>query len=394
MLRSLVEKTLEYVDTSRLPKAVKAEIKKDHMGLPEFDPNIDAVIDEGIAWLGRAQDFSASADGGVARDYNLVTGWATSYPETTGYIVPTMIDYGKSRNNDEAIERAKRMLDWLVAIQLPDGGFQGGRIDATPVVSVTFNTGQILLGLASGVAAFGESYRDSMRKAADFLVNSIDDDGCWRSHPTPFAEPGEKVYETHVSWGLFEAERVDPGRGYGQCGLANARWAMSWQRDNGWFEKCCLDEPEKPLTHTIGYNLRGLVEAYRLSEDVAILEACRRNADGILSALNSDGYLAGRLDANWKPAVKWVCLTGSAQIAHSMLYLYQFTGEEKYRDAGLLLNKYVRRSVQLEGPDEFRGGVKGSFPVDGEYGRLQFLNWAPKFLIDSLMMEQTLRSNK
>ncbi len=391
MLRSLMEKTLKYVDDTKLPKEVKAEIKNDHAGLGKHDPGIDQVIDEGINWLGRAQDNSASADGGVARDFNIVTGWATSYPETTGYIVPTLIDYGKTRDNDEAIERARRMLDWLVAIQLEDGGFQGGRIEATPVVSVTFNTGQILLGLVSGVAAFGEGYRDSMRAAADFLVNTQDDDGCWRSHPTPFAEPGEKVYETHVSWGLFEAERVDPNRGYGECGLKNTRWAMSWQRDNGWFDKCCLDEPETPLTHTIGYNLRGLLEAYSLSKDEAILEACKRNAEGILTLVNSDGYLPGRINAEWKPAAKWVCLTGSAQIAHSMLYLYQFTGEDKYKQGGYALNKYVRRTVSLQGPLETRGGVKGSFPVDGDYGRLQYLNWAPKFLIDSLMMEQEVR---
>lgn len=390
MLRSLVEKTLQYVDTTKLPKEVKAVIKKDHMGLTNQDPGSQAVIDASIQWLGRAQDHSASADGGVSRDYNLVNGWATSYPETTGYIVPTMIDYGKLFNNDEAIERARRMLDWLVDIQLNDGGFQGGRIEAKPVVSVTFNTGQILLGLASGVATFGETYRKPMRAAADFLVNTQDNDGCWRSHPTPFAEPGEKVYETHVSWGLFEAERVDPNRGYGESGLKNARWAMTWQRDNGWFDHCCLDEPETPLTHTIGYNLRGLVEAYRLSKEDDILQSCILNADGILGLVTDQGYLPGRIDANWKSAAKWVCLTGSAQIAHSMLYLFLFTGEEKYKQAGLALNKYVRRTVSLDGAPEIRGGVKGSFPVDGDYGRLQYLNWAPKFLIDSLMMELEL----
>ena len=107
MLRSLMEKTRQYVDDSKLPKSVKLEIKIDHMGLPDVDPGIDQVIDQGIAWLGRAQDYSATADGGVARDFNLVSGWATSYPETTGYIVPTMIEYGKHHNNDDAIERAK-----------------------------------------------------------------------------------------------------------------------------------------------------------------------------------------------------------------------------------------------------------------------------------------------
>ena len=36
------------------------------------------------------------------------------------------------------------MLDWLVSIQMPSGAFQGGTIGESPVVPVTFNTGQIL----------------------------------------------------------------------------------------------------------------------------------------------------------------------------------------------------------------------------------------------------------
>ena len=50
----------------------------------------------------------------------------------------------------------------------------------------------------------------------------------------------------------------------------------------------------------------------------------------------------------------------------------------------------MRRTVHLDGPVGLRGGVKGSFPVDGDYGRYQLLNWAAKFLADSLMMEMDL----
>src|SRR5205085_10345256 len=123
-------------------------------------------------------------------------------------------------------ERARRMTDWLVRIQLPGGGFQGGKIDMTPVMPVTFNTGQILLGLAAAETAFGQ-YREPMRRAADWLVHTQDPDGCWRKHPTPFATAGEKEYETHVAWGLFEAARIDPDRGYAEAGLANVAWALS-----------------------------------------------------------------------------------------------------------------------------------------------------------------------
>src|SRR5205807_2230505 len=158
-----------------------------------------------------AQDNSRTRDGGVARDYSLLGGWNSSYPETTGYLVPTLLAYARFKGGpqaDEARGRARRMLDWLVSIQFPEGGFQGGLVDETPRVPVTFNTGQILLGLAAGVEEFGDAYRGPMCRAADWLADTLDPDGCWRKHPTPFAQPGEKAYETHVAWGLLEAARL------------------------------------------------------------------------------------------------------------------------------------------------------------------------------------------
>ena len=224
-IRSLLQPVRALGRYLRLPAAAKAERRKDALGLPSYDPGVERAIDEGVAWLGRAQDHSTSADGGVARHYSLVTGWSTSYPETTGYIIPTMLSYARLRGDETARQRAQRMLDFLVANQLPDGGFQGSSIGAKPVIPVTFNTGQILLGLASGVREFGV-YREAMRRAADWLVKTQDPDGCWRKHPTPFAAPGEKAYETHVAWGLLEAARLEPDSSYADAALANVRWAL------------------------------------------------------------------------------------------------------------------------------------------------------------------------
>src|SRR3546814_13704746 len=89
-----------------------------------------------------------------------------------------------------------------------------------------------------------------MQAAARFLRDSLDADGCWRRHPTPFAVAGEKAYETHVSWGLFEAERLAPGEGYGEAGLRQVDWALGSQRANGRVADCCLSDASRPLTHT------------------------------------------------------------------------------------------------------------------------------------------------
>ena len=231
-----------------------------------------------------------------------------------------------------------------------------------------------------------------MHRAADWLVATQDADGCWRRYPTPFAAPGEKAYETHVAWGLLDAARVTPSRGYEEAALANFHWALTHQAANGWFRHCCLTDVEQPLTHTLGYALRGIVEGYRYSQDQRLLEAARRTADGLFTALRPDGFLPGRLRADWSAAVDWSCLTGSVQIACCYLLLYDDTGERRYRDAALALNRFVRRSVRLNAPPEIRGGVKGSFPVSGVYGAYEYLNWAAKFFVDAMQLEIALQA--
>jgi hypothetical protein len=157
-----------------------------------------------------------------------------------------------------------------------------------------------------------------------------------------------------------------------------------------WFERCCLTDPENPLTHTIGYVLRGLLEGYRASGDAEILSASRLTADSVMKCVRDDGYLAGPFDADWNPTVSWVCLTGSAQLAACFLLLYEFTSEVRYAEAGTKLNNFVGRTVQTEGHDDIVGAVKGSYPVWGDYGYLEYLNWAPKFLVDSLLFQMDL----
>jgi hypothetical protein len=394
MLKSTIGLARRARDYAQLPSALKAAQNRDRREGFGTDPGIALAVKEGLAWLGRAQDASATHDGGVARDFGLRHGWSASYPETTGYIIPTMLAQARLLGDDLLRDRARRMLDWLVSIQLSGGGFQGGMVNQSPVVPVTFNTGQILLGLAAGVSEFGDFYRGPMLAAADWLVQTQDADGCWRRYPTPFAARGENTYENHVSWGLIEAERYEPGRGYADAAIRNVHWALTHQRANGWFDRCCLDDPTQPLTHTIGYVFRGLLEVQRFSNPTSLLAAARRTADGILTAIRPDCALPGKLTADWHGSVSWSCLTGNVQIAHSLLLLYDKTGHTAYRDAAYGLNRAVRRTLRVDEPEETRGGVKGSFPIDGDYGSFEYLSWGTKFAIDSYTAEKRIRARE
>ncbi|MDZ7617399.1 MAG: prenyltransferase/squalene oxidase repeat-containing protein, partial [Patescibacteria group bacterium] len=287
--------------------------------------------------------------------------------------------------------RAAGMLDWLVSIQLADGAFQGGCIGQEPVQPAVFDTGQILLGLAAGVAEFSEDrYKQSLHRAAGWLLDRQASDGSWPQEVSPCALPGPKAYETHVAWGLLEAGRVSGNTAYVDAALGNVRWAIGHQHANGWFEKCCLTNPAQPLTHTLGYALRGVLEAYRVTHAGQYLDSAERTASGLLSALQADGGIPGRLNSQWRPAARWVCLTGNVQIAICWFMLHRFTGKDNYLHAAKLANAFVRRTVRTTGPEEQRGGVKGAFPVAGEYGRYQYLNWAAKFFIDAHVLESDL----
>jgi len=172
----------------RLPPRAAQELARDSRGLQPNDPGLDTAIDAGVDWLCRAQDMSTTHDGGVAKNFSLKSGWSSSYPETTGYIVPTLIAHAKRSGDEERLDRARRMLDWLVSIQFESGAFQAGSVGAKNLVPVTFNTGQILIGLACGVAQFGDKYREPMRKAADWLVATQAADGSWPHNQSPLVE--------------------------------------------------------------------------------------------------------------------------------------------------------------------------------------------------------------
>jgi hypothetical protein len=74
--------------------------------------------------------------------------------------------------------------------------------------------------------------------------------------------------------------------------------------------------------------------------------------------------------------------------------LYQYTQQHSYRAAAFAANRYVRRTMKTQGVPETLGGIKGSFPVSGDYGQYQYLNWAAKFFVDSNMMEREVRLDR
>ena len=75
-----------------------------------------------LRWIIDAQH----PDGGIAAYYSLLTGYSQSYPEVTGYIVPTLYDFARSTRDDRAVSVAESATRWLLSLQMPTGAFPGG----------------------------------------------------------------------------------------------------------------------------------------------------------------------------------------------------------------------------------------------------------------------------
>ena len=145
-------------------------------GLTEGD-HLKAAVE----WLCRAQD--VMRDGGVCGRYALDGGWSSSYPETTGYIIPTFLALAQEFHDARFEERAARAVRFLLAVQLPDGAFASGEVEENTVTPSVFNTAQILGGLTAWHRLTGDPRAlEAADHAAEWLVSAHESDGTWRRH--------------------------------------------------------------------------------------------------------------------------------------------------------------------------------------------------------------------
>src|SRR5262245_55376744 len=56
-----------------------------------------------------------------SRFYCPLRGWFWPYPETTGYIIPTLFEYAAFAGRDELAELAVRQADWILTLQYENG---------------------------------------------------------------------------------------------------------------------------------------------------------------------------------------------------------------------------------------------------------------------------------
>ncbi len=348
-------------------------------------------LDEAMAWLRRAQD--AGSDRGVAYGVRFGQDFDVSYPETTGYVCQTFVEQEALTGDADLLERAIAMADWEIDIQLADGAVMGGKYNTEPTPAV-FNTGMVLLGWAALIRRTGEErFQRAARRASQWLVDMQEPNGNWIRGNSSFAEGDSTLYNVKAAWGLCEAGSALNERAFVDAAIRNGEYCLSRQRPNGWLPECCLSDPSAPLLHTLAYSMQGLIGIAKLTGRDDMIAGARLLADQQLRIMRPDGFIPGRQREDFSAAVDWCCLTGSAQTSIVWSELYLLTGDERYRDGVRRVNDYLLAHHDIRNPDpRLRGGVPGSWPVWGDYGRLTILNWATKFLVDALTLEAKINA--
>jgi len=317
-------------------------------------------------------------------------GWAWPYPETTGYIIETLIAYGRQTGRREFIDTAIQQAEWILSLQSGDGALPGGAVvrGRTGGPSV-FNTGQMVLGL---VAAFDETgrrkYLDGAVRAAGWLADEVDDAaGTWTKHA--YVRNYSPAYYTRVAWPMLEVVARAPDTHVHSQALRVLDTIAGWQRENGAIRNWAFTPTAPAFTHTIAYTIRGFLESARLLGDTGrrYEDVAARAAYALLRRMELRGRLAGAYDLQLKGRYWFTCLTGNCQMAIIWMKLYERLGDGRWLSAALKALEFVMQRQRMRARDpNVRGAIAGSSPFWGRYLTLRYPNWAAKFYLDALLL--------
>ena len=347
--------------------------------------DIEQGINLALSWLKKA--YSVTGDGGFSAYYEqkpLLKGkWVASYPETSAYIIPTLLAYADRNQSEDLLILAEKTARWLCQIQMDSGAFTSGLASAN--VPSVFNTGQIILGLNAAYQHFEEDvFQSTAIKAGDWLLHILDQDGAWRQ--AAYVSGYIPSYYTRVLWPLAElgiqAEKqsfldaVDKALPF----YLNRIYANLSIKDWGFFPA------QTAPTHTIAYTLRGFFELGLLLQRRDLLDYVHNACLKIISLIQKRGRLAGTYDEQWNANYRFQCLTGNCQMSILFAKMATYFPNQNYRFWAEEILRPVFK-VQYKGNDENRrGAIAGSTPIWGRYFRFRYPNWAVKFFLDACLL--------
>lgn len=367
----------------------------DERGRVGVVPPRAAALAGTMGWIRRS--FEATGDGGSSAGYEMGRGWATSYPETTGYLIPTLQAYAAHSGERSWNALAHRATGWLLSIQEPCGGWQALQV-AQKAPPRVFNTAMVLEGLvASGDAEPDPRVDEAVRRGVHWILERVSDSG--RIEQDNFSGGGS--FDALVAACALEAARKIGELEQVRPRLSRVLEAiLAWQTNTGWFHHCNIAERyaqnRTALLHHVGYTLEGLLRASEVLGESNFASAAARGARGVLAAFEERRVLPSECVDGWRPHHDRgrgfsECLTGYSQLAGVWLRLFEKTQDAAFlRGARSAIDRVSAIANREAGHPGLAHGVPGSFPLSAWYQRFQLVNWAAKYHVDSMLREAVL----
>lgn len=331
--------------------------------------------DAALQWVGKSID--ATGGKGSAHSFHPIFGWAKAYPETTGYLIETLLAYAPLKPHFPLQNWAESCANWLLTVQLSSGAFPG--LLAGNTRPSVFNTSQILFGLTDH---FPQT-QTARNRAIDWLLDGLDETGLWQKDA--FVPGFVPTYYTRGIWAILQtkygAQSVDIKEIMRKSLQVYAQRFLS----NGAVEDAGFRRGESAFTHTLAYTLEGFWASAQTLDEPRILEQCIHSMQQLLATREqAGGRTAGRYDTRWQGDYTFLCVTGNCQLSILCHKMADATGEPTFRTAAHSFLSEIMPAQRLRGNKNRWGALPGSTPFWGAYLPFRYPNWAAKFFLDAM----------
>ncbi|NNE27689.1 MAG: hypothetical protein HKN09_12665 [Saprospiraceae bacterium] len=302
--------------------------------------------------------------------------WGPAYPETTGYLIPTLLRSSTVLRDSSLKDSAHHLALFLISIQNEDGSFP---LQIKSKDINVFDCAQILLGLCC--------YYDQVK--VEDVLKSIDQSLRWLIHQ--FDEHGQikqynlyqeynPAYYLRILWPIFKALDIlqlsFPEK------LRAAFISLSQNIEKGYVHKASFKPGDAAYSHTIIYTIRGMIECERYID-----QAAPNSADNFLrywfyQILESKSF-PGQVKHDGTVDYSFICTSGHLQLIICLLKKQTLFPASDLQIVVKSLFDPIYRSQKTMGFNV--GGIPSSLPIYGKYQRFKYTNWTQKFYCDALM---------
>ncbi len=306
--------------------------------------------------------------------------WSDTYPETTGYLIPTLFDAG---HPDEAIAQAK----WIVSLQYDDGGLPGGfhKKDKKKERSI-FNTAQMIQGLHRAALETSDPYfTSSAVKASRWLAKSQDRNGAWSQYH--YMKGYSPSYYSRVAWPMLQTLELDNDESVRNAAIRALDYIQTKKLDNGFIKDTGFRAEAPAFLHTIAYTARGFLEAGLILDRADYWNTGYQIGHKLFKEFEIKKRLAGAYTENGRRVDWYRCLTGEAQICIIWMLIAKHENDPRFLNTSSKLIDHLCAAQPRYTLIKKKGGLAGSKPFFGRYIAMRQPNWASKFFMDALLLE-------